>query len=76
MAREQAQFEVFRGTFASWHTLFAEAASFATRVGRGRVISISHSEDQNEGVVTVWYWATADEPRPDTWPEIEEQEAQ
>jgi hypothetical protein len=59
MARRQATFEVFRGTLASWHTLFSEAAAFATEVGPRRLISISHSEDRNEGVVTVWYWATA-----------------
>ena len=57
MAWDQARFEVFRGTLTSWHTLFSEAAAFASSVGRDRVISISHSEDQNEGVVTVWYWA-------------------
>ena len=57
MAWDQARFEVFRGTLASWHTLFSDAAAFATSVGRDRLISISHSEDQNEGVVTVWYWA-------------------
>jgi hypothetical protein len=65
MARERVQFQVFRGTFASWQTLFSDAAEFATRMGRGRVISISHSEDRNEGVVTVWYWSAepGDEPR-------------
>ena len=57
MAWDQVRFEVFRGTLTSWHTLFSEAAAFASSVGRDRVISISHSEDQNEGVVTVWYWA-------------------
>jgi hypothetical protein len=41
----------------TWEALFAEAAAFATSVGPARVISISHSEDQNDGVVTVWYWA-------------------
>ena len=58
MARQQVQFQVFRGTFATWQKLFSDAAEFATRVGRGRVISISHSEDRGEGVVTVWYWAS------------------
>ena len=52
----QVDFKVFRGTFASCHDLFAEAAEWATRCGRENVISISHSEDNNEGVVTVWYW--------------------
>ena len=57
MAWDQARFEVFRGTLASWQTLFSEAAAFATSIGRDHLISISHTEDQNEGVVTVWYWA-------------------
>ena len=49
-------FAVFRGTMATWNQLFAEAADFATTVGQDRLINISHSEDANEGVVTVWYW--------------------
>jgi hypothetical protein len=40
----------------SWEQLFQEAAEFATTLGRERLISISHSEDQNQGVVAVWYW--------------------
>ena len=51
-----AQYRMFRGTLASWETLFAEAAEFASTLGPDRVISISHSEDANEGVVVVWYW--------------------
>ena len=50
-------FQMYRGTFATWHQLFSEAAAFATRVGQERLISISHSEDQGKGVVTVWFWA-------------------
>ncbi|MFH5803014.1 hypothetical protein [Alienimonas sp. DA493] len=50
------QFRLFRSSMSSWETLFQEAADFATSVGREHVISISHSEDQNDGVVTVWYW--------------------
>jgi hypothetical protein len=49
-------YKVFRGTFATWESLFSEAAEFATSVGPERVISISHSEDDDDGVVTVWYW--------------------
>ena len=65
MARHHARFEVFRGMLASWQTLFSQAAAFASQVGPRRVISISHSEDQNEGVVTIWYWATDPvEPEP------------
>ena len=50
-------FQMYRGTFATWNQLFTEAAAFATRVGKDRLISISHSEDQGKGVVTVWFWA-------------------
>lgn len=56
-AESTASFEIFRGTLASWETLFTRAAEFASHVGRERLISISHSEDQNKGVVTVWYWS-------------------
>ena len=51
----------FRGTFATWEALFDEAAQFATEIGPERVLSISHSADQSDGVVTVWYWTTGDE---------------
>ena len=50
-------YKVFRGTFATWEALFSEAAEFATYLGPERVISISHSEDDDDGVVTVWYWS-------------------
>jgi hypothetical protein len=49
-------FEVFRGTWGTWENLFEQAAEFAGRVGPERLIAISHSEDGNDGVVTVWYW--------------------
>ena len=49
-------FKAFRSGWSSWEALFQEAANFASEVGRDRLISISHSEDQNEGVVAVWYW--------------------
>ena len=57
MASEQVRFEVFRGYLSTWHALFSHAADFASQVGRDRVISISHSEDNSKGIVTVWYWA-------------------
>ena len=50
------QFRLFRSSMSSWESLFEDAAAFATSIGRENVISISHSEDQNDGVVTVWYW--------------------
>ncbi|HYP29419.1 MAG TPA: hypothetical protein VE262_22100 [Blastocatellia bacterium] len=49
--------EIFRGAYASWEELFAEAARFATEIGRENLINISHSEDGSEGVVVVWYWS-------------------
>jgi hypothetical protein len=44
--------------------MFAEAAAFATELGRDRLILISHSHGPStdtwspdgSGVVTVWYW--------------------
>jgi hypothetical protein len=51
------QFEIFRSSFQSWESLFSEAAAFAGTVGREHLIGFSHSEDQNNGVVTVWYWS-------------------
>lgn len=51
------EFETFRGTWATWETLFQNAARFASSLGPERLISISHSEDENDGVVTVWYWS-------------------
>ena len=52
----RAQYRIFRGTLASWETLCGDATDFASDLGPDRVISISHSEDANEGVVIVWYW--------------------
>jgi hypothetical protein len=54
----------FESASQSWGTMFAEAAAFATKVGRDRLIGISHSHggggamfgEGGSGVVTVWYW--------------------
>jgi hypothetical protein len=54
-------FQVFRSAMASWASLFQQAADAAARVGPERLISISHSEDHNDGVVTVWYWGPSDD---------------
>ena len=53
---DKVKFEIFRGPFVSWNTLFQRAADFATSIGRDRLIGISHSSDDVDGVVTVWYW--------------------
>lgn len=50
------RFEIFRGVMAPWPELFEKASEFATELGPGRLISISHSEDDNDGVIAVWYW--------------------
>lgn len=52
----QVAFEVFRSRMSSWETLFNEAADFASRLPEGQLINITHSEDQNDGVVVVWYY--------------------
>ena len=57
-------YRVFRGTWTSWEELFTEASAFANEVGPERVLSISHSADHSEGVVTVWFWIAAGEPNP------------
>ena len=56
MTRREVRFEEFRGVMATWTDLFTRAATFATSVG-DRLIGISHSEDQQDGVIAVWYWA-------------------
>ena len=49
-------YRVFRGTFISWEGLFDEATAFANELGSEKIINISHSEDQSDGVVVVWYY--------------------
>jgi hypothetical protein len=50
------KFQLFKSMMKSWHDLCAEAATFASDLGKERLISISVSEDHNEGVIVVWYW--------------------
>ena len=54
----KAHYKTFRGMLASWDTLFTMAADFASSLGPDRLISISHSADHSDGVVTVWYWGS------------------
>jgi hypothetical protein len=49
-------YEHFRASLKTWKELFQDAADFATEVGPERLISISHSAEGIEGIVTVWYW--------------------
>jgi len=53
----QVKFQVFRGLFSTWQSLFTQASEFASSIGKDRLVSISHSEDKGDGVVTVWYWS-------------------
>jgi hypothetical protein len=55
-------YRVFRGTWATWEELFSQAAAFANELGPEKVVSISHSEDDDDGVVAVWYWTNDDNP--------------
>jgi len=48
--------KMFRGVLVTWEELFVQAAEFASTLTPEEVISISHSEDGNDGVVVVWYW--------------------
>ena len=52
-------FKYFRGALVTWQRLFEKAAAFATRLGPDEVVSISHSQQPHEAVVTVWYWTGA-----------------
>ena len=55
-AQRASRSNSFAALFSTWDSLFSDAAEFATALGRERLISISHSEEKGEGVVTVWYW--------------------
>jgi hypothetical protein len=54
----------FTSANKSWETLCAEAAAFATEVGRERLINISVAASGgtdvfglgSTGVIVVWYW--------------------
>ncbi len=48
--------KIFKATFKSWEALCEEAGAFASTIQRDKLITIAHSEDQNSGVVIVWYW--------------------
>ncbi len=58
-------FKYFRSKRESWDALFGQAALFASGLGPERLISISHSCTDLDGVVTVWYWDGQPAPRPE-----------
>ncbi|MFH0992598.1 MAG: hypothetical protein V1799_21585 [bacterium] len=55
MSNEKVQYKMFRGVLASWNNLFLQAAGFASSIPPEKLISISHSADNLDRVVTVWY---------------------
>ncbi len=52
----KVQFKVFRSSVKSWDNLLREAADFASGLNPNNLLTISHSADNMEGVVVVWYW--------------------
>jgi hypothetical protein len=52
----QAKYRIFRSGHEPWETLFQQAADFMTALGPEYVIGVSHSHENNLGVVTVWFW--------------------
>jgi hypothetical protein len=48
---------VFESSYASWSELFAQASAFASGIPEEDLISISHSADNSNGVVAVWFWS-------------------
>lgn len=56
LTKPRAAFRIFRGSFVTWNMLCEEAAGFVTEVGPKQLISVSHSEDRDDGVIVVWYW--------------------
>ena len=51
-----ARYESFGSELTPRETAFAQAAEFLTQLGPGRVITVTHAEEQRGTVVTVWYW--------------------
>jgi hypothetical protein len=65
----QVRFKVFHAMFGGWESVFEDVAKFASHIPRDRLISISHSSDRSDGVVTVWYWGEeGDHVGDESWP--------
>jgi hypothetical protein len=52
----KARFKIYRSSWDSWETMCTQVAELLTDLGPNRVIGVSQSDDNNEGVLTVWYW--------------------
>jgi hypothetical protein len=60
MADLRVTFKAFDSKMASREKLFRAAAEYASQIGPDRLITMSHSEDRDNIVITIWYWT--DEP--------------
>ncbi|MFN4258229.1 MAG: hypothetical protein ACK4RK_02970 [Gemmataceae bacterium] len=54
-------FRSFDSKMASREKLFKAASEFASKLGQENLINITHSEDRDNIVITIWYWGEQDE---------------
>jgi len=54
--KTEVDFKIFRATgIAAWEKPLTAAAEFAATLERDQIINISHSSDEGNGTVVVWY---------------------
>lgn len=69
----RVHFKTFESQFATRQKILQMAADFATELGPKRLISITHTEDRDDEVVTIWYWEEGHEAKaPTTRPETKQ----
>jgi hypothetical protein len=61
MSDLRVTFKTFDSKMASREKLFKAAADFASQIPRDRIITLSHSEDRDNIVITLWYWTDESE---------------
>jgi len=52
----RASYKVFKSSFDSWEKMAHQVTEFLTTLGPGKVIGVSHSQENQHGVMIVWYW--------------------
>jgi hypothetical protein len=60
----RVRFKTFESQFATRQKILQMAAEFATQLGPERLINITHTEDRDDEVVTIWYWEDSHEGKP------------
>ena len=65
----ELRYEFHRGTLVSWEDLFSQMAEREQRLAAEQFVSFSHSDDNGNGIVTLWYWE-AKVPEPETKAEV------